>query len=74
MATLPPEPSFAAPFAPPESLLIRRTVSRRDLERARAAAGIIRDAMRADGMALVARSSRDTARGVVIDLIFAPRA
>jgi hypothetical protein len=73
MATLPPEPSFTAPFAPPESLLIHRTVAGRDLEQARTAAAVVRDEMRADGMALVARSSRDTARGVVIDLVFARR-
>ena len=73
MATLPPEPSLAAPFAPLQSLLVHRTVSSRDGERARTAAGVVRDAMLAEGMALVARRSRITARRVIIDLVFAPR-
>jgi hypothetical protein len=34
---------------------------------------VVRDRMMAEGMVLVARSSRATPRGVVIDLVFAAR-
>ncbi len=69
----PPEPTISAPFAPPASRLIRRTVSASDAARAHAASVKVRDDMLADGMALVARSWRETPAGIVIDLVFSPR-
>ena len=67
------ETSITAPLAPPSVHLVRRSVVAVNSELAHAASTIALNEMRAKGMALIARSTRGTARGVVVDLVFAPR-
>jgi hypothetical protein len=67
------EAPLEVPFEPPTPRLVHRTIHAADSETAKRRSAVLRGRMLAQGIRLIAVSSRTTSDGVSIELVFSPR-